>query len=336
MEQPFAKLPYVIGIAGGTGSGKTTFSRELVATLMTNKIVYLSHDSYYRDLSNLPFSERVKVNFDHPDSLETDLMIKHITALRNGEPVDIPIYNFVEHTRSKETEHIEPQSVILIEGILIFAVKELRDLMRRLRDTGVHNIELVTPSHFTRIIAQALKGADLGVPVVWNSSGYEKAETLRMLDGLVQVYLPDLKYLRSETARRYSAAPDYPEAAKAALKEMFRQRGPCHLDSDGMLQSGLLIRHLILPGHTDESMDVIDYVADSFPRGNVLFSLMSQYTPINTDPRFPELSGTVSRDENENLIHYLHVRHLTDGYWQEPASSGKESIPLFDGTGLDN
>lgn len=129
MEQPFAKLPYVIGIAGGTGSGKTTFSRELVATLMTNKIVYLSHDSYYRDLSNLPFSERVKVNFDHPDSLETDLMIKHITALRNGEPVDIPIYNFVEHTRSKETEHIEPQSVILIEGILIFAVKELRDLM---------------------------------------------------------------------------------------------------------------------------------------------------------------------------------------------------------------
>ena len=214
--------------------------------------------------------------------------------------------------------------------------EELRDLMRRLRDTGVHNIELVTPSHFTRIIAQALEGADLGVPVVWNSSGYEKAETLRMLDGLVQVYLPDLKYLRSETARRYSAAPDYPEAAKAALNEMFRQRGPCHLDSDGMLQSGLLIRHLILPGHTDESMDVIDYVADSFPRGSVLFSLMSQYTPINTDPRFPELSGTVSRDENENLIHYLHVRHLTDGYWQEPASSGKESIPLFDGTGLDN
>ena len=129
MEQPFAKPPYVIGIAGGTGSGKTTFSRELVATLMTNKIVYISHDSYYRDLSDLPFSERVKVNFDHPDALETDLLIRHIEALRNGEAVDIPIYNFVEHTRSKETEHIEPQPVILIEGILIFAVKELRDLM---------------------------------------------------------------------------------------------------------------------------------------------------------------------------------------------------------------
>lgn len=129
MEAPFSKEPYVIGIAGGTGSGKTTFSRELVATLMTNKIVYLSHDSYYRDLSDLPFSERVKVNFDHPDSLETDLMIKHIEKLRAYQPVDIPIYDFVEHTRAKETEHIEPQSVILIEGILIFAVKELRDLM---------------------------------------------------------------------------------------------------------------------------------------------------------------------------------------------------------------
>ena len=121
MEQPFTKPPYVIGIAGGTGSGKTTFSRELVATLMTNKIVYISHDSYYRDLSDRPFSERVKVNFDHPDSLETELLIKHIEILRSGQAVDIPIYDFVEHTRS--------QPVILIEGILIFAVKELRDLM---------------------------------------------------------------------------------------------------------------------------------------------------------------------------------------------------------------
>ena len=129
MFQETTQSPYVIGIAGGTGSGKTTFSRELVTTLMTNKIVYLSHDSYYRDLSDLPFSERVKVNFDHPDALETELMIKHLEILRSGKAVDIPIYDFVEHTRSKETEHIEPQPVILIEGILIFAVKELRDLM---------------------------------------------------------------------------------------------------------------------------------------------------------------------------------------------------------------
>ncbi len=128
MEETQRK-PYVIGIAGGTGSGKTTFSRELVASLMTNRIVYISHDSYYRDLSNLPFSERVKVNFDHPDSLETDLLIKHLETLCRGEAVDIPVYDFVQHTRSQEVEHIEPKPVILVEGILIFAVKELRDLM---------------------------------------------------------------------------------------------------------------------------------------------------------------------------------------------------------------
>ena len=128
MEETQRK-PYVIGIAGGTGSGKTTFSRELVASLMTNRIVYISHDSYYRDLSNLPFSERVKVNFDHPDSLETDLLIKHLETLCRGEAVDVPVYDFVQHTRSQEVEHIEPKPVILVEGILIFAVKELRDLM---------------------------------------------------------------------------------------------------------------------------------------------------------------------------------------------------------------
>ena len=141
--------------------------------------------------------------------------------------------------------------------------------------------------------------------------------------------------MNTETARRYSAAPDYPERAKEALQEMFRQRGPYRLDADGMLQSGLLIRHLILPGHTDESRDVIDWVAESFPSGSVLFSLMSQYTPMDADDRFSELSGIVSREENENLIHYLKVRHLTDGYWQETASVGTENIPLFDGTGLD-
>ena len=158
----------------------------------------------------------------------------------------------------------------------ILSVSELRTLMLRLRDQGVHNIELVTPTHFTRVIAEALDGLELGIPVVWNSSGYEKAETLRLLEGLVQVYMPDLKYLNSDTAKRYSAAADYPEVATAAISEMVRQRGSCRFDDAGLLQSGVLIRHLILPGHSAESMDVIDYVADSFSPGTVLFSLMSQ------------------------------------------------------------
>ena len=218
----------------------------------------------------------------------------------------------------------------------ILSVSELRTLMLRLRDQGVHNIELVTPTHFTRVIAEALDGLELGIPVVWNSSGYEKAETLRLLEGLVQVYMPDLKYLNSDTAKRYSAAADYPEVATAAISEMVRQRGSCRFDDAGLLQSGVLIRHLILPGHSAESMDVIDYVADSFSPGTVLFSLMSQYTPMpGLEARFPELCRTVTAEENENLIHYLHARRLQDGFWQELSSVGEDSIPRFDGSGLD-
>ena len=212
---------------------------------------------------------------------------------------------------------------------------QLRDLMLRLRDTGVHNIDLVTPTHYARVIVQALEGLELGIPVIWNSSGYESVETLRMLEGLVQIYLPDLKYLNAETARRFSSAPDYPQVVTLALEEMFRQRGSYVLNEDGLLTSGLLIRHLILPGHTEESMDVIDFVADTFPRSGVLFSLMSQYTPMAAFPSAPELCRTVTEEENRNLIHYLRVRGISDGYWQETASSGTAEIPAFDGTGLD-
>ena len=215
------------------------------------------------------------------------------------------------------------------------SVDRLRDIFLELRDQGVHNIELVTPTHFTRVIAEALDGLKLDIPVVWNSSGYEKVETLQLLDGLVQIYMPDLKYLNSETAKRYSAAEDYPEAATAAIAEMVRQRGSCRFDDDGLLQSGVLIRHLILTGHVEESMDVIDYVADSFLPGTVLFSLMSQYTPVPGLEAYPELCRTLTPEENDNLIHYLRTRHLQDGFWQELSSVGEESIPLFDGSGLD-
>ena len=217
----------------------------------------------------------------------------------------------------------------------IISIDRLRDLMLRLRDTGVHNIDLVTPSHYARAIAGALDGLELGIPVVWNSSGYESVEILRMLEGLVQVYMPDLKYRSSETAQRFSAAPDYPEVAALALEEMYRQCGPFVLGEDGLLQSGLLIRHLILPGHTDESMDVIDYIADHFPPGSILFSLMSQYTPMPGFSSVPELCRTVTEEENRNLIHYLQVPRISAGYWQDTASAGTAEIPSFDGTGLD-
>ena len=212
-------------------------------------------------------------------------------------------------------------------------VSRLREILLRLRDQGVHNINLVTASHFVRPVAQALEGLDLGIPVVWNSSGYESVESLRLLEGLVQVYLPDFKYWKRDLARRYSLAEDYPETAAAAIREMFRQTGPYELDEDGMLRKGMMIRHLILPGQDLNAMDVIDFAADEFPPGSVLFSLMSQYTPMPGLERFPELRERVDQETNLRLIAYLQKRGL-EGYWQEPEAAGEESIPAFDGTGL--
>ena len=218
------------------------------------------------------------------------------------------------------------------EGGRSVTVKELRELLLRLRDQGVDSIDLVTGAHYVPAIAEALSGLTLDVPVVWNSSGYESAESLRELEGLVQVYMPDFKYYDAEAARRYSAAADYPAVAAAAIREMFRQVGPYVLDENGLMRSGVLIRHLILPGRAEDARDVIDFAADEFPRGSVLFSLMSQYTPMPGLSRFPELQKRVTAEENRALIHYMQVRHL-DGFWQEPDAATSDMIPAWDLTG---
>ena len=213
-------------------------------------------------------------------------------------------------------------------------VQRLRDIFLELRDQGVHNINLVTPSHDARAIAQALDGLELGIPVVWNSSGYESVETLRMLEGLVQIYLPDLKYADAALAARYSAAPDYPKVAGAAILEMFRQTGPFRMDGDGLLQSGVLIRHLILPEQGDNSRRVIDWVSDTFEPGDVLFSLMSQYTPMGELSAFPELRHTVSPALNAAIYAHLLDSRIEDGFYQDLEAATGEMIPKFDGTGV--
>lgn len=220
------------------------------------------------------------------------------------------------------------------EGGRAVSVGQLRDIMLRLQDQGVHCIDLVTGSHFVPAIAEALSGLALGIPVVWNSSAYESVETLRQLEGLVQVYMPDYKYADAELARRYSGAADYPVVAAAAIREMYRQTGPFVLDAEGMLRSGLLIRHLILPGQAENAMNAIDFAADEFPSGSVLFSLMSQYTPMPGLEDYPELQGAVDAELNSHLIHYMRARRLETGYWQETDSAVAEQIPAFDMTGL--
>lgn len=219
------------------------------------------------------------------------------------------------------------------QGVEI-TVPRLREIFLELRDQGVHNINLVTASHYVPQVAEALDGLDLDIPVVWNSSGYEKAETLKLLEGLVQVYLPDLKYLDGVIAGRYSAAKDYPEAATAAIREMFRQTGKFQFDDDGMLQRGVLIRHLILPGQIENSKRVIDWVSETFEPDDVLFSLMSQYTPMGDLRNFPELKRRVSPAENEEVYHYLIDSKIENGFYQELESATKDMIPRFDGTGV--
>ena len=215
------------------------------------------------------------------------------------------------------------------------AIKELKDIFLRLRDKGVHNINLVTGSHFVRPIAEALDGLNLGIPVVWNSSGYESVEALKLLEGLVQIYMPDYKYSLSAPALKYSGAEDYPEVAEKAILEMFRQTGPFCMDDDEILTSGVLIRHLILPGHIDNSIGAIDWVARQFPMGGVLFSLMSQYTPMpGLEERFPELCRRVEPAIAQMLYEHLLDCGIEDGYYQEPDSAGDEMIPSFDGTGV--
>lgn len=219
------------------------------------------------------------------------------------------------------------------EGGEAVSVQKLRQIILSLEDSGVDSIDLVTGTHYIPAIAEALGGLRLSVPVVWNSSGYESIEGLRMLEGLVQVYMPDFKYYRAAPAKKYSLAQDYPGIASAAIKEMFRQVGAYELDEKGLMKKGVLIRHLIMPGLEDDAMDIIDFAADEFPRGSVLFSLMSQYTPIDGLEGFPELQRRIDAESNERLIHYMKARHL-DGFWQETAAAGEEMIPDFDGTGV--
>ncbi len=209
----------------------------------------------------------------------------------------------------------------------------LREIYQELIGKGAHNINLVNPTHFVRAIAQSLE-EPLPVPVVYNCGGYELVESLRRLEGKVQIYLPDLKYADDRLALRYSGAADYWERAREAIAEMVRQTGPYCLDEAGMLQSGVLIRHLILPGQVQNSKRILDWIADSFPAGTVLVSLMSQYLPCGKAENFPEINRTLYQEEYDEVEAYLFQKGIEDGFLQELSSADDAYIPAFDLTGV--
>lgn len=211
------------------------------------------------------------------------------------------------------------------------SVARLREIYFELIAQGAQNINLVNPTHYVRVIEESLS-EPLPVPVVWNSGGYERASTLRRLRGKVQVYLPDLKYIREDSARRYSGAPDYFRFASAALKEMLRQVGPVRLDESGAIQSGVIVRHLILPGRTDESMEILDWIAENLPGAWV--SLMAQYLPFGDVAGVDELNRRLTQEEYDRVCDHLEALGLDDGFVQELSSSDECYIPKFDLTGV--
>ena len=208
--------------------------------------------------------------------------------------------------------------------------ERLREIFRELIAQGAHNIDLITASHFVPFLLPALE-EPLPVPVVFNCGGYERVETLRLLEGKVQIWLPDLKYGLEEPARRYSHAPDYFPVATEAIREMFRQVGPCRME-DGLLRQGVVIRHLVLPGQLESTRRVIDWVARTFRPGEVLFSLMSQYTPQ------PGAEGPLRRHvtaaEYRAAAEYMANCGIVDGFVQERTSAREEYTPAFDLTGV--
>ena len=206
-------------------------------------------------------------------------------------------------------------------------VERLGEIFRELIRQGAHNINLVTPTHFVPQIRQALLVKKLPVPVVYNTSGYERVETLRSLEGLVDIYLPDYKYDDPALAKALSRAEDYPQRAQAALAEMVRQVGAPVYDGEGLMTRGVLIRHLILPGHTKNSIACLERIRQLFP--GIPVSLMAQYTPCGELDSFPELGRPITRREQEKVENALFGLGL-EGYTQSRKAKGAQYVPDWD------
>lgn len=215
----------------------------------------------------------------------------------------------------------------------IITMERLGEICDELIAQGAHNINFVNPTHYTHVLKKLLTDHPLPVPAVWNSGGYDKVESLKAMEGLVDIYLPDLKYLDGNTAQRYSDAADYPEVAVKAIREMYRQVGPCQFGEDGLLKKGVIIRHLVLPGQVNQAKAVMDWVSEEFPRGAVLFSLMSQFTPWGDLSKCPEVNRKLRRGEREATADYMRALDLV-GFCQEATSAKEEYTPPFDLTGV--
>lgn len=212
------------------------------------------------------------------------------------------------------------------------SIGELAEIFLDLQSQGANNIDLVTPTHYALDIAEAVKKAKnsgLHIPVLYNCGGYESVETLKRLEGLIDIYMPDMKYYRDKYAMKYSSAPKYFETACAALEEMYRQTGAVVLDKNGIMQSGVIVRHMMLPGLMLDTKKIMDYLFDTYGN-NIYISLMSQYTPLKNVERFPELNRKIDMKKYNSIVDYCMNRGMENVFIQEGSAAKESFIPCFE------
>ncbi len=214
----------------------------------------------------------------------------------------------------------------------IISVSELADCFLDLQTQGANNINLVTPTHYVPLIIQALdiaKANGLTLPILYNTSGYENPETIKSLDGYIDIYMPDMKYFDNKYAVKYSNAPDYFNIAKSAIREMYNQVGKPVFDENGIMQKGMIIRHLMLPGLLFDTKKIIDYIYREY-KNNVYVSLMSQYTPLEHVKRFPELNKKLNPKHYNAMINYCTDLGMENVYIQDGEAASESFIPPFE------
>lgn len=221
----------------------------------------------------------------------------------------------------------------------LISVERLTEIFFELEKQGAHNINLVTPGHFIPQIREALilaKKKGLKIPIVYNTGSYESVQALKSMEGLVDIYLPDFKYMDSELAKKYSHAKDYPQRAKDAIAEMVRQTGePCFDENgeEGLIKRGTIVRHLTLPGCLEDSKAILKYLYDTY--GNQIYiSIMNQFTPLSNVAAYPELNRRITEEEYEELVDYAIELGIEQGFIQEGKTAEESFIPDFNCTGI--
>lgn len=213
---------------------------------------------------------------------------------------------------------------------------ELVKIFYNLKDKGAHNINLVTPTHFALNIAKAIKKAKesgFDLPFVYNSGGYENVSTLKKLDGLIDIFMPDFKYFSCDISKKYSSAENYAQVAKKSLSEMVMQAGDCVFDENGIMQKGVIVRHMMLPGFLSDSKKILKYLHSTY--GDKIFlSIMSQFTPTENLKEYPEINRKVTKREYDKLLDYALELGIKNAFIQDEDAASESFIPNFDLTGI--